>query len=208
MTEAKGPKLDLPDELAAELEGMAEADNDASDAGDPGPGQATTEPPKTDDDPEDLEGLRALLEQTRDRYLRLAADFENTKRRNLKERQDLFNYGNENLIKELLPVVDNLERALGHTRRAEEGEEAQALVEGVELTHRSLLMALEKFGVQRVEALGAEFDPQVHEAVRQVPSAEHPPGRVLEVFQTGYLLKDRLLRPALVTVAGQAEPSS
>ncbi len=189
----KGPKVELPEELASELE-----DVDATP-------QPSGEAEATSGDGEN-EGLAALeLEELRDRYLRLAAEFENHKRRALKERQNLLNFANENLIKELLGTVDNLERALGHARQGEEAVDPQSLLEGVELTHRSLLQAMERAGVTVVEAQDAEFDPKVHEAIRKIPTDEHPPGTIIEVFQTGYVLRDRLLRPALVAVAGQKE---
>lgn len=203
MADSKGPKVELPEDLEAELAQAAEAEPLTSErVAEPEPGE------ETEAEPAPAEAGPAELDALRDKYLRLAADFENYKRRNLKERAELFNYGNENLIKELLPVVDNLERALGHARTGEEGSETQALVEGVELTHRSLLQVLERFGVQRVEAEGTEFDPKVHEAVRQIPSDAQPPGHVIEVFQTGYTLKDRLLRPAMVVVATEPESGS
>jgi molecular chaperone GrpE len=183
MTKPKGPKIDLPDELVAELE------EDPSAGTDEKPAEAA------DKSPEDE------IPDLKDRYLRLAADFENYKRRTLKERQDLYNYGNESLIKELLETVDNLERAQGHARESEEGIDAETLLEGVELTYRALIRTLEKNGVQAVQAEGEAFDPQVHEAIRQAETDEHPPGTVVEVYQKGYLLKDRLLRPALVVVA-------
>ncbi len=202
MSDPKGPKVELPEELVEELEEAAlppsEADGEDSDAqgeDDAAPVEAGGEPAGDASAPSDE------LEELRDRHLRLAADYENFKRRALKERQDLFNSATENLIKELLPAVDNLERALEHARQGEQATENKAVVEGVELTHRSLLKALEKFGVTVVEAEGREFDPQVHEAVRQVPAPDQPPGRVVEVLQKGYLLKDRLLRPALVAVS-------
>jgi molecular chaperone GrpE len=104
-------------------------------------------------------------------------------------------------MKELLATIDNLERALGHARQ-EEDVDKENLLEGVELTFRSLMRTLEQSGVTVVEAEGQEFDPKVHEAIRQVPSDEHPPGTVVEVYQKGYVMKNRLLRPALVAVVG------
>lgn len=193
MANPKGPKVELPEELVAELEQSAEELDAAEPLTTAGDSEATS--------PEPEEGDTDELAQLKDKYLRLAADFDNYKRRNLKERQELFNYGNENLIKELLPVVDNLERAIGHLRQAEEASEAKTLLEGVELTHRSLLTALTRSGVAEIEAAGSVFDPKLHEAVRQVESDEHAPGHVVEVLQTGYTLMDRLLRPALVVVA-------
>ena len=187
MSDPKGPKINLPDELVAEL------DEEAKDP------EAQTDGERSA--PE--EGEKSSEEEAadlKDRYLRLAADFENYKRRTLKERQDLFNYGNESLIKELLQTVDNLERAQGHAQESEEGIDAETLLEGVDLTHRALIRSLEKFGVQPVQVEGS-FDPQMQEAIRQVETDEHPPGTIVEVYQKGYLLKDRLLRPALVVVA-------
>lgn len=186
----KGPKVELPDDLAAALEEAA--------AVEPKP-QPPTEAPAPEGPPDPAKEL----EVARDRHLRLAAEFDNFRRRTLRERHELFNYANENLIKELLPTVDNLERALGHARLAEGEEGSRALREGVELTFRSLVTALENVGVVRVEAEGREFDPQVHEAVQRVPTDAAPPGRILEVLQPGYLLKGRLLRPALVSVASK-----
>ena len=187
MPDPKGPKIDLPDELVAELDEEVETPEAQTD----GEGSA----------PEELEkSSEEEAADLKDRYLRLAADFENYKRRTLKERQDLFNYGNESLIKELLETVDNLERAREHAQESEEGIDAETLLEGVDLTHRALIRSLEKFGVQPVQVEGS-FDPQMQEAIRQVETDEHPPGTIVEVYQKGYLLKDRLLRPALVVVA-------
>lgn len=183
MTEPKGPKVELPEELAAELA----ADGD-------------TKPPA-----EDSAGaeVAAELAELKDRHLRLAADFDNFRRRTLKERQDLHNYANENLVKELLPVVDNLERAVAHGRKEEGRPDSENLLQGVELTYRALLQTLARHGVVEVEAVGKQFDPAVHEAVRRVPTTDHEPNMVVEVYQKGYLLKDRLLRPAMVAVASE-----
>jgi molecular chaperone GrpE len=198
MSKPKGPKIELPTDLAAELEEET--------APQPEPEGEPTAPAEVEED--SASAPPPELDELKDRYLRLAADFENYKRRTLKERENLFNYGNEQLIKELLETVDNLERALAHPKGSEEGVDAKTLLEGVELTHRSLMRALEKFGVQAVEADGEQFDPQVHEAVRQVPTDEQPPGTVVAVYQKGYSLKDRLLRPALVGVSSAPESES
>lgn len=199
MSESKGPKVDLPDELMAELESSPEAKPETEieievETEEVSGGDAAQAAGDGDD-------KSAAYASLRDKYIRLAADFDNFKRRSLKERQDLHNYATENLVKELLPTVDNLERAVGHGRKEEYGGEVAGVIEGVELTLRSLLAALEKFGVKAVDPVGQPFDPQCHEAVRQVPSAEHDPNTVVEVFQKGYLMKDKLLRPALVAVS-------
>ena len=198
MAEAKGPKVAVPDELLAELEENDSAKASASEAPAEEAASPDAEDPAGDEASEDAAASDGDLEAAQDKYLRLAAEFENFKRRSLKERQDLHNFANEGLIKELLATVDNLERAVGHGRQ-EEGD-AKSLLEGVELTFRSLMQALEKSGLASVSAEGEPFDPQVHEAIRQVES-EQPAGTVVEVFQKGYLLKDRLLRAALVSVS-------
>lgn len=195
MPDPKGPKVELPDELVQELEESEESAESSDATGD----ESGDAPDDAAQDPE------AELAALRDQHLRLAAEFENFKRRALKERQDLLNYGNESLIKELLGTVDNLERALGHGQASEEGSDPKSLLAGIELTHRALLQVLGKFGVQEVPAQGEPFDPQLHEAVRQAPSPEHEAGIVVEVLQKGYLLRDRLARPALVVVSSKPE---
>src|SRR5919204_81959 len=131
-----------------------------------------------------------------DRLLRLAADFENYKKRAARERQEYVALANERLIKELLPVLDDLERALD---AAEQHEEAK-LEEGVRLVHRSLAQLLERQGVQEIETAGA-FDPHVHEALLAQPSEDIESGAVLDVIQKGYKLGDRVVRPARVIVS-------
>ncbi len=201
MSESKGPKVDLPDELAAELE------QDGPGTSPEGAVDAPAPPEEGAANAEEL-SLEAQLEQARDRHLRLAAEFDNFKRRALKERQDLFNYANENLVKELLSTVDNLERALEHARQSEQGDDVDKFLEGVELTYRSLMQVLEKAGVERVEGRDAPFDPQVQEAIRRVPTEGCEPGTVVEIYQPGYTLRDRLLRPALVAVSTRAGEES
>jgi molecular chaperone GrpE len=133
------------------------------------------------------------------KYIRLAADFENYKKRLAKEKADVIAYGNEELIKALLNVIDNLERALDH---ADAEEDPKPLIEGVKLVHKQFLSCLEKFGVQFVEATpGQEFDPRLHQAIERVESPDFTPGLIISEMLRGYTLKDRLLRPALVVVS-------
>jgi len=143
------------------------------------------------------------------KYVRLAADFENYKKRLAKEKADVISYGNEELIKALLNVIDNLERALGHTKTE---DDPNPLIEGVRLVHKQFLSCLEKFGVQFVDAQpGEDFDPRIHQAIERVESPDFTPGLIISEMLRGYMLKDRLLRPALVVVSkgpsGQAENS-
>jgi len=130
-----------------------------------------------------------------DRLLRLAADFENYKKRAARERQEYVAFANERLLKELLPILDDLERALD---AAEQHEEAQ-LEDGVRLVYRSLASLLERHGVQQIPTDG-KFDPHVHEALLAQPS-EAEEGTVIQVLQKGYTLGDRVLRPARVIIS-------
>lgn len=150
--------------------------------------------------PEALETVRGELEEIRDRWIRLNADFENFRRRTLREREDAFQYGHEKLAKDLLPAVDNLGRALDAARKSGIGD-LESLLQGLELVQRDLESVLSKHGVTEVEALGQPFDPSVHEALAQVPDASVPANTVVQVFQRGFRLRDRLLRPAQVVVS-------
>ncbi len=133
------------------------------------------------------------------KYLRLAADFENYKKRLAKEKADVIAYGNEELIKALLNVLDNLERALEHS---DPQEDPKPLVEGVKLVHKQFLSCLEKFGVQSIDASrGQEFDPRLHQAIERIESPDFTPGIIISEMLRGYMLKERLLRPALVVVS-------
>lgn len=135
-----------------------------------------------------------------DKLLRERADLENYKKRASREKEELLNYGVKSIIEEILPVVDNLERALEHAN--EEG--LPALVEGVRMTHSLLMTALKKYGVCAVDGnCGTLFDPAFHQAMSQVETSEQPPNTIAQEFQKGYLLKERLLRPAMVSVACQ-----
>ncbi len=133
-----------------------------------------------------------------DRFLRQAAELENFKKRALRERDEFVRFANEALIKDLLPVVDNLERAIAH---ASGGGNGKPLVEGVEMVLKGLLDVLAKHGVTQISAAGQFFDPAKHEAMAQVESTDHEPNTVVEELHKGYMLHDRLLRPALVSVA-------
>jgi molecular chaperone GrpE len=137
-----------------------------------------------------------------DRFLRVSADLENYKKRVSKEKADLIKYGNEELIKELLPVIDNLERALEHT--ASEGAQ-EGIADGVAMTLQQFLGILERFGIIPIAAEGEPFDPTKHEAVMEQPAGDYDPGHVVAELQKGYLLNDRLVRPAKVAVAKAQE---
>ncbi len=137
-----------------------------------------------------------------DRFLRSAAELENYKKRVAKEKADLIRYGNEELLKALLPVIDNLERALGHARG--KGNE-EGIRGGVEMTLQQFLQILQRFGVTPISAEGERFDPARHEAVMEQATDAHAPGHVISELERGYLLNDRLVRPAKVVVAKAPE---
>ena len=132
-----------------------------------------------------------------DQLLRLGAEFENYKKRVQKENSDLIKFGNESLLKAVLPILDNLERAIDHGKKMNENG---PLLQGVEITLRQLLNILERFGVKPVAAMGELFDPQKHEAVYQVESDQEP-NRVISELEKGYLFHKRLLRPTKVLVS-------
>lgn len=150
--------------------------------------------------------LREELAETQDRLLRLQAEFENFRKRALRERQEAAQYGSQNLFKELVSVVDNLERAIEHARESGGGDLASFL-QGVELVQRELLSVFEKNHVTEIDALGKPFDPSLHEAMAQVESGAVPPNTVIDVLQKGFQLRDRLVRPSRVIVAKAAEGS-
>lgn len=151
-----------------------------------------------------LEAKTREAEEDRDRYLRAAAEVDNARKRTAREREEYTRYANESLLRELLPVLDNFERAL----QAARGEPAAAAVTaGVELTQRELLRVLEKFGVTSFTSVGQPFDPERHEAIARVPAQGRPEGTVVDETARGYLLNGRVLRPAMVTVASSPDAS-
>jgi molecular chaperone GrpE len=170
------------------------------------------------DDPEEgsVEALAKEAAESRDKMLRTLAEMENLRKRTAREVADARIYGITGFARDVLDIADNLQRALDAVP-AETRESAdpilKALIEGVELTERSLLNALEKNGVKKFDPSGEKFDPNFQQAMYEVPDASVPPGTVVQVVQAGYLIGDRVLRPALVAVskggakAGTAEPS-
>ena len=157
-------------------------------------------------DPLLVEAQKALSAKTdeckalNDKYLRQAAEFENYKRLAQRDQRDQIKFGNEQLLRELLPVIDNLERAIKAARDSDQGT-GSALVQGVDLTLKQLSGSLAKFGVQAIETIGHVFDPTTHQAVAHVPSDNVPSNHVVEEFQKGYRLHERMLRAAMVSVS-------
>lgn len=156
-------------------------------------------PPDVKKELEEKEGTIKSLEE---RLLYLQADFENFKKIKAKEKADLLKYANEIIVKELLPVIDNLELALKH---AESTEDYKGIHEGVKITLNEFMKVLEKAGVKPVEAVGRKFDPNFHEAFYQEEHEDMEPDTVVSEFQRGYLLNDRLIRPSRVGVSKKPE---
>jgi molecular chaperone GrpE len=146
---------------------------------------------------EAVESIQAELADTKDKYLRLYAEFENYKKKVQKDREELIKYSNESLVYELLPALDNLEMALKHSAE----KNSESLIKGVENTLRELNRILEKFGVKFVEAVGKPFDPAYHHAMSQVEREDVENNTVVEEFRKGYLYNEKVLRPSLVVVS-------
>jgi molecular chaperone GrpE len=173
-------------------EGPKEGDAQA-DAGHPGDEASASAAPV---DP--LEAAQAEASRVREQLLRLAADFDNFRKRSRREQADGERRAREDQLRELLPVFDNLERATAH---AESATEVRALSEGIQMVIRQFQDTLAKLGVERVPGVGHPFDPAVHEAVQHVETSEVQAGHVAAEAQAGYKLEERLIRPALVVVA-------
>lgn len=155
-----------------------------------------------EDPPDDTAPEPSPAERQRDEYrdllLRKTAEFENFRKRTDRERQTVYETAAAGIVEELLPLVDDMERALN----ADPGTEGtDAIRKGVELIHRQLLDILRRRGVKPIEALGAEFDPHYHQAVSYEPAEDRAEGEIVEEFRRGYMLSDRLLRPSMVKVA-------
>ena len=159
----------------------------------PPPTQDAAEPPV-----DEVESLRRELQDRQDRLLRALAETDNVRRRAQRDRDDYVKYANESLLRDLIPVLDNFDRALTAARTA---TGPGSVVEGVELIQRELLRVVEKAGVSRYSAVGQRFDPTRHEAIARVVSAETAPGTVVHETAPGYVLHGRVLRPAMVAVA-------
>jgi len=162
---------------------------------------------------QELSGLRAEVETLKDRALRAMAEVENVRKRLERERDDARTYSVTRFARDMLTVADNLNRALAAFPpevRAKTDDTVKAVLDGVDATARELTAALARHGVKTIDAQGQRFDPNLHQAIAEVPTRDSPPGTVVSVVQSGYLIGDRLLRPAMVTVAkaGGAAPSA
>ena len=194
MSKKKNPEVEeqapIEPEVVEEETGAEEAAVEDQEAGD------------VDELKSELEATRSELEQQKEQYLRTRAEMDNFRRRMQREKEELGKFANESILREILPVIDNLERAVCHARENE--ADSSSLLDGVEMTLSQFQKVLEKFNVTPVDAHGKPFDPACHEAMGQQESAECEPNTVVQVLQAGYMLNDRLLRPALVMVSKAA----
>lgn len=147
----------------------------------------------------ELRAAQAEVARNWDLFLRERAELENFRKRSQRDKEEAIRFANDRLLKELVPVLDNLERAVAHARQNDDMQ--QSLLEGVNMTITLFNKVLADFGVKPIAAVGEAFDPNLHQAMGQVETDEQPPNTVISEFQKGYLLNDRLLRPSLVMVA-------
>ncbi|EAQ37053.1 GrpE protein [Nitrobacter sp. Nb-311A] len=187
---------------------MTDSDGKTDNSGDPAAEvePVVSKPYVMPDDPEEgtLDVLSKELAEAKDRTLRTLAEMENLRRRTAREVSDARTYGISGFARDVLEIADNLQRALDAVSaeaRAAADPGLKALIEGVELTERSLHNALEKHGVKKFDPAGEKFDPNVHQAMYEVPDPSIPVGTVAQVIQAGYMIGERVLRPALVGVA-------
>ena len=180
-------------------------DSDEDLQGKPGKADPTTEEKSTaaeGDAMGKIEEAEKKAAENYDKYLRAVAELDNYRKRAIRDKADAIKYGNENLLRDILPLVDSVDRALEHAGTSDDFE---AFKKGLKMLHEQLLCCLKKYGVEMIDTAGKDFDPNVHEAMLQVVSDEHETGKVVNEFERGYLLNGRLLRPAKVCVCKQPE---
>jgi len=152
---------------------------------------------------EQVESLEKEAKETHDRLLRVSAEFENYKKRAAREMNDFRKFANESFVKAMLPVIDNLDRAIETSNNEKYAD--SSMLEGVNMTLKEILKVLEQFGVKRFDAIGNTFDPGLHQAVMQEETEEHDENSVVKELQKGYMIHERLLRPAMVVVSKKPE---
>lgn len=155
---------------------------------------------------QEMARMQQEMEQANDMMLRLAAELDNYKKRVAKERESLIRYAAQDVLQELIPVLDNFERAI---ESADKSKDFVSFLEGVKMIYKNMYDVMGRKGLARIHAVGETFDPNIHEAVMQVTSQEHPENVVVEELQKGYMLHDRVIRPSMVVVSkGKGEESN
>ena len=158
----------------------------------------------------EAEALQRELAETRDQMMRIAAEFDNFRKRMEREKSKLLKYAGENILRDLLTTLDNLDRAVeqGNTAAEDDGKKLQSMLEGIDLTRKGLVATLERYGVEPLNAVGLAFNPDEHDALTMEASAEVPANHVLREFAKGYRFKDRVLRHAQVVVSSGPEKAA
>ena len=190
---------DLKEKVNAETEGATNTEETAAQPAEEAEATAeaaAVEAPQTEENP--LEALEEKLKEQEDKNLRLRAEFENFRKRTIKEKAELIINGAEKTVQAMLPVVDDMERALDN---AQKSDDVEALREGMDLIYKKLMKALEGLGVKPIDAVGKEFDVDFHEAIAMVPGmGDDKKGKVIDCVQTGYTINDKVIRHAKVAV--------
>lgn len=183
----------VTEEISASAEGTDEGDDSVEEETEVSDKEPTVEERAAD--------AESKYKEMQDRYLRLNAEFDNYKKRMMRETGDRLKYFNMELIKELLPSVDNLERAISHA--GDDHSDLENMIEGLQMVYKGMQEAFGKFGVSEIESIGKEFDPNCHQAVGMIESQEVPENHVAEECLKGYYLHDRIIRPTMVRVSGK-----
>lgn len=199
--ETKPPSETTKSESEPSTPAPEQPTNDGGESTESGASAPTGESAEPQAAPDPLAEAQAEAARYKDQLLRVAADFDNFRKRTRRELEDAERRGRDDLLKELLPVFDNMERAAAHVSSAEETGGVKALAEGIELVLRQFADTLKKLGIERVPAVGQPFDPAVHEAIQHLETSDFPPGTIAAEVQAGYRTAERLIRPALVVVA-------
>ena len=189
--------IDEAEKVSEEVSASAEAPEEEDDSVDEETEVSDREPTLE----EKAADAESKYKEMQDRYLRLNAEFDNFKKRMMRENSDRLKYFNMELIKELLPSVDNLERAISHA--GDENSDLENMIEGLQMVYKGMQEAFGKFGVSEIESIGKEFDPNCHQAVGMIESQEVPENHVAEECLKGYYLHDRIIRPTMVRVSGK-----
>lgn len=193
------PPADQVSDTAESTSPAAESAPDAS------PSAIDQETELTPEELAELKNKALECDEWKTRCMYTAAELENFRKRVAKERKDLLDYAGQNVLYDLLDIIDNFERALEADKKE---NDPKVIIEGIEIIFSQLVKVLEKHGVSRVPAKGESFNPEIHEAIQQIPVAESEPGTVIEELQKGYTYRNRTLRPARVVVAAEAQESA
>lgn len=198
-----------PEKAKADPEGEAAPDAEATAPENAGPESETAE--ESGWAAGELEALRAENEDLKDKLLRTVAEMENLRRRTERDKADTAKYAVSNFARDVLTIADNIQRAIAHVpeEAAEKDETLKSFLDGINVTERELLNVMERHGIQRVNPKGERFDPNLHQAMFEVPDTSVAEGTIMEVVQAGYVIADRVLRPAMVGVSkgGEKKPA-